>query len=128
MSLRHAYGLSASLTARTRASLKEAGRTIGKPSEYLGTLPVNGHVTSRHWAARALHRGEWHVAQSVKGTPGHVQLYIGRHRCGDLAVKGVPGVATRNLFEFDLTGWGWIHLIMGEVITLAGFALFQGAT
>ncbi len=38
-------------------------------------------------------------------------------------------VATRNyVFQFDLTGWGWIHLIMGAVITLAGFALFQGAT
>ncbi len=38
-------------------------------------------------------------------------------------------VATRNyVFEFDLTGWGWIHLIMGVVITLAGAALFQGAT
>lgn len=38
-------------------------------------------------------------------------------------------LATRNyVFEFDLTGWGWIHLIMGVVITLAGAALFQGAT
>lgn len=38
-------------------------------------------------------------------------------------------VATRNyVFEFDLTGWGWIHLILGVIITLAGAALFQGAT
>lgn len=38
-------------------------------------------------------------------------------------------VATRNyVFEFDLTGWGWVHLILGVVITLAGFALFQGST
>lgn len=38
-------------------------------------------------------------------------------------------VSTRNyVFEFDLTGWGWIHLILGIVITLAGFALTQGAT
>ena len=38
-------------------------------------------------------------------------------------------VSTRNyVFEFDLTGWGWIHLVMGALITLAGFALFQGAT
>jgi len=38
-------------------------------------------------------------------------------------------VATRNyVFEFDLTGWGWVHLVVGVVITLAGFALFQGST
>ncbi|WP_371659763.1 hypothetical protein [Streptomyces sp. NBC_00280] len=38
-------------------------------------------------------------------------------------------VATRNyVYEFDITGWGWIHLVMGVVITLAGAALFQGAT
>ncbi|MGW3648968.1 DUF7144 family membrane protein, partial [Streptomyces sp. NPDC000878] len=28
-------------------------------------------------------------------------------------------VTTRNyVFEFDLTSWGWIHLILGVVITL----------
>ncbi|WP_443060381.1 DUF7144 family membrane protein [Streptomyces sp. NBC_00459] len=38
-------------------------------------------------------------------------------------------VTTRNyVYEFDITGWGWIHLVMGVVITLAGAALFQGAT
>ncbi|MET9886685.1 hypothetical protein ABZZ20_26820 [Streptomyces sp. NPDC006430] len=38
-------------------------------------------------------------------------------------------VATRNyIYNFDLTGWGWIHLILGIVILLAGFALFSGAT
>ncbi|MFI2345706.1 hypothetical protein ACH492_01305 [Streptomyces sp. NPDC019443] len=38
-------------------------------------------------------------------------------------------VATDDyVYRFDLTGWGWIHLILGIVIVLAGFALFQGAT
>ncbi|MFH9864364.1 hypothetical protein [Streptomyces sp. NPDC017202] len=38
-------------------------------------------------------------------------------------------VTTRNYaYSFDLTSWGWIHLIVGVVITLAGAALFQGAT
>jgi hypothetical protein len=38
-------------------------------------------------------------------------------------------VATNDyVYRFDLTGWGWIHLILGIVIVLAGFALFQGAT
>lgn len=38
-------------------------------------------------------------------------------------------VATNDyVYRFDLTGWGWIHLILGIVIVLAGFAVFQGAT
>jgi hypothetical protein len=38
-------------------------------------------------------------------------------------------VATRNyLFQFDATSWGWIHLIIGVIVALAGFALLSGAT
>ena len=38
-------------------------------------------------------------------------------------------VATRNyLFQFDATSWGWIHLIVGVIVALAGFALLSGAT
>ncbi|MEU0303436.1 hypothetical protein ABZ252_28935 [Streptomyces sp. NPDC006175] len=37
-------------------------------------------------------------------------------------------VATRDyVFKFSLTGWGWVHLILGVVVVLAGFALFSGA-
>ncbi|MFJ6485862.1 MULTISPECIES: DUF7144 family membrane protein [unclassified Streptomyces] len=36
-------------------------------------------------------------------------------------------VATRNFtFQWSLTGWGWLHLILGILVTLAGFALFKG--
>ncbi|MEE1752132.1 DUF7144 family membrane protein [Streptomyces sp. SP18CS02] len=31
------------------------------------------------------------------------------------------------IFRFNLTGWGWIHLLLGIVILVAGFALLQGA-
>ena len=37
-------------------------------------------------------------------------------------------VGSEYLFEFDVTTWGWIHLILGIVVALAGFFLFQGAT
>jgi len=38
-------------------------------------------------------------------------------------------VATRNyLFEFDVTAWGWIHLVLGVIVVLAGFSLLSGAT
>jgi hypothetical protein len=36
-------------------------------------------------------------------------------------------VVTANyLYQFDVTGWGWIHLIGGVVVALAGFAVFSG--
>jgi hypothetical protein len=37
-------------------------------------------------------------------------------------------VTQRWIFEFDISTWGWIHLILGIVIGLAGFFLFKGAT
>jgi hypothetical protein len=38
-------------------------------------------------------------------------------------------VATRNyLFEFDATSWGWIHLLVGLLVVLAGFAVLSGRT
>lgn len=37
-------------------------------------------------------------------------------------------VVTRNYsYEMSVTGWGWIHLILGALILLAGIALFGGA-
>jgi hypothetical protein len=38
-------------------------------------------------------------------------------------------VATRDyLYQFDLTTWGWIHLIGGALIALAGWAVLAGQT
>ena len=31
------------------------------------------------------------------------------------------------VFKFDLTTWGWVHLVAGAVVAVAGVALFQGA-
>jgi hypothetical protein len=37
-------------------------------------------------------------------------------------------VTTPNyILEFDATAWGWIHLIGGIVVLLAGFAVLQGS-
>ena len=36
-------------------------------------------------------------------------------------------VGEEYIFQFDPTTWGWIHLILGIVILLAGFYLFTGA-
>ncbi len=41
----------------------------------------------------------------------------------DEVLVAVPGY----ILGFDLTVWGWVHLVLGVVIFLAGFFLFQGA-
>jgi hypothetical protein len=38
-------------------------------------------------------------------------------------------VTTRNyIFQFDATTWGWIHLVWGVIVALAGFGLMAGQT
>jgi hypothetical protein len=36
-------------------------------------------------------------------------------------------VGQKWIFEFDLTIWGWIHLIVGIVVAVAGIFVFNGA-
>jgi hypothetical protein len=36
-------------------------------------------------------------------------------------------VGEKYIFQFDVTTWGWIHLILGIVIAVAGYFLFRGA-
>ena len=31
------------------------------------------------------------------------------------------------LYKLDVTTWGWIHLVLGIVVLLAGFAVFNGS-
>jgi hypothetical protein len=33
---------------------------------------------------------------------------------------------TEYVFAFDLTAWGWTHLIVGAVVAAAGFAVMSG--
>ena len=37
-------------------------------------------------------------------------------------------VARHYTFDLDVTAWGWIHLILGILLVIAGFALFAGRT
>lgn len=49
--------------------------------------------------------------------------------------QGIAGIAKDDIFvstrdyvyQFSLTGWGWVHLILGIIMVLAGIALFKGA-
>ena len=36
-------------------------------------------------------------------------------------------VVTKNYaFDLDVSAWGWIHLILGVIVAIAGFALWAG--
>jgi hypothetical protein len=51
------------------------------------------------------------------------------------ALAGISAIAKDDVFfttvnytfKLDLTGWGWIHLLLGILVFLAGLALLQGA-
>jgi hypothetical protein len=36
-------------------------------------------------------------------------------------------VGNQNVWALDISGWGWIHLILGIIVVLAAFSLLQGA-
>ena len=36
-------------------------------------------------------------------------------------------VGNEYIFQFDVTTWGWIHLLLGIVILFAAYGLFSGA-
>ena len=35
-------------------------------------------------------------------------------------------VGAEWVFEFDVTAWGWIHLLLGAALILSGFGVFTG--
>ncbi len=51
-------------------------------------------------------------------------------------LQGLAAINTNNLFvvgpqyiyQFNLTTWGWIHLILGLIVALTGVMLFFGGT
>ncbi|MCX5195320.1 hypothetical protein OOK31_15655 [Streptomyces sp. NBC_00249] len=50
-------------------------------------------------------------------------------------IKGIAGIAEddvyarlgKYVFEFDVTTWGWIHLILGVILIAVGIGLLTGA-
>jgi len=52
------------------------------------------------------------------------------------AIQGIVALANSDFyvvgrkytFQFDVTAWGWIHLILGLAVAVIGFFVFRGAT
>jgi hypothetical protein len=74
-------------------------------------------------------RSGWAVGWT--GFAAFMMLMIGTFQ----AIAGLAGIVEdtvyvstqKYIFEFDATTWGWIHLILGILVVLAGFGLFSGA-
>jgi hypothetical protein len=63
---------------------------------------------------------------------GVIMILVGSfHAIAGLAaiIKDQFFVVTSDYtYKLDVTAWGWIHLILGVVVVLAGAYLFSGAT
>ncbi|NKY85279.1 DUF7144 family membrane protein [Nocardia veterana] len=52
------------------------------------------------------------------------------------ALQGISAIAKDDIYvsgpqyiyKFDVTGWGWIHLVLGVLLVAAAIGLFTGAT
>ncbi|MCX4535350.1 hypothetical protein OHA79_16770 [Streptomyces sp. NBC_00841] len=50
-------------------------------------------------------------------------------------IKGIAGIASDEVyarisnytFKFDVTAWGWIHLVLGVVLLVVGWGILKGA-
>lgn len=88
----------------------------------------------------------------LKSRGGHVRGFTGKAGCGKGSALGgavllitvgvleilqgisaiseddVTVVGPEYTYQFDLTSWGWIHLVLGVLVTAVGIMLFTGAT
>lgn len=74
----------------------------------------------------------WHAPTSGTTLAAAVLMIFG----GVMAfLEGIAAVVSDDLFvvtrhyvfEFSLTGWGWVHLILGVALVVAGCAVLGGA-
>jgi hypothetical protein len=56
--------------------------------------------------------GVWHVLAGIAALV-HDKVYVS---------------APEYLYSFDLTGWGWIQLLLGILAAVAGFGVLRGQT
>lgn len=50
------------------------------------------------------------------------------------AIKGIAGIASNDVyarindyvFKFNVTAWGWIHLVLGIILAIVGWGILRG--
>jgi hypothetical protein len=64
------------------------------------------------------------AAAVIMVTVGIIQFFQGIAAVAEDEVF-VSGI--NYVYKFDLTTWGWIHIILGVIVAIVGLALFTGA-
>jgi hypothetical protein len=82
-------------------------------------------MTTQGSTARAWAVGGMVFAASMMVLLGIWQIFVG---IAAIAEDEFFVVAPNYTYEIDTTTWGWIHLGIGVLVTIAGFFLFTGAT
>jgi hypothetical protein len=86
-------------------------------SEYWNVDPANRTQTSA-WAGWVWFAG---ILMIIMGSFGAIEGLVA------LFNPNYYVVGPYNVLVFDLTAWGWVHLIVGIVVMLTGVALLTGA-
>ncbi|MFC7304739.1 hypothetical protein ACFQVC_10975 [Streptomyces monticola] len=84
--------------------------------------------------ASAPHKGSGDGAWASGGTVFAGVLLLTEGILG--ALTGIAGIAKSDVytrlgdyvFKFDLTTWGWIHLLLGIVVAVTGWGVLKGAS
>jgi len=88
-------------------------------------LHGKGTAVSEYPSAKQRFAGGTSMAAAViMVTVGLIQFFQGLAAVAEneVFVAGVDYV-----YKFDLTTWGWIHLVLGALVAIVGLALFTGA-
>ncbi|WP_063035970.1 DUF7144 family membrane protein [Nocardia grenadensis] len=97
-----------------------AAPTPGRP----GTTGAHAASTEDNSAKQAIATGTSIAAAALLLVAGFITLFQGISAAAndDVFVAG-----PNYVYELDLTSWGWIHIVFGILLILAGLALLTGA-
>ena len=85
---------------------------------------------SRYPSASRTETSGWAVGFTVFAAVMLIMVGVWQALAGLIAIfENEFYVPTRNyIFQFDVTGWGWIHLVLGILVAFAGWGLLSGQT
>jgi len=81
-------------------------------------------------AGRGREPSGWAVGGTVFAATMMIMVGIFQGLAGLVAIfkDEFYAVTPNYLYDIDVTGWGWIHLIFGIIVLLGGIALLSGQT